>query len=49
MLMIWILAQFLSNCLQLGEGILLVNFLGFFFGQETLKKRFIVRLKWFWK
>jgi hypothetical protein len=42
------LAQFLPNCLQLAEGILSVNFLGFFSGQETLKERFIVRLKWFW-
>jgi hypothetical protein len=30
MLMIWILAQFLLNCLQLAEGILLVNFFRIF-------------------
>lgn len=42
------LAQFLPNCLQLAEGIFSGEFLWIFSGQETLKERFIVRLKWFW-
>jgi hypothetical protein len=43
------LAQFLPNFFAARGRNFIGEFFRIFSGQETLKERFIVRLKWFWK